>query len=125
MAAIAVEHPVPAPTGGGYASMTETRLERRIRLDLRRVRETAGYTQEGIAELFGWNRDAVSKLENGSRRIRMADFLQVVDFCREAIPGHPAVALIEHYAPAKSRRGKSPYAPPTAKEAADEDPDED
>src|SRR4051794_29411344 len=90
---------------------TETKLERRIREDLRAIREAARLSQEAIGEIFGWEKAAVSKIELGYNKVKLADFLRIVDFCREAIPNHPAVVLADYYAP-RRRGDRSPYTTP-------------
>ena len=85
-------------------AVAETALELTIRLDIRAMREAAGVSQYAIAELFGWERDAVSKLEVGRVRVKLDDYIRIAKFCRDAIPGHPAVALAERYLPVQNRR---------------------
>ena len=81
----------------------------RISNDIRAIREAAGMTQAAVADIFGWERDAVSKIEAGKVRIRLIDYLAVVKFCRHAIPGHPAIALAEFYIPSRKVRPVVPY----------------
>jgi DNA-binding XRE family transcriptional regulator len=64
--------------------------------ELRQVRESAGLSQQAIADLYEWNRDAVSKFETGKRRMSLFDYLRFIDLMREQIPAHPAVPLADH-----------------------------
>ena len=82
----------------------ESLIEQRICAELREIREAAGVTQGEIADLFGWERAAVHKMESGMVRVRLSDYLAIMRYLREFVPGHPGVALADHYA--KPRRPK-------------------
>jgi hypothetical protein len=101
--------PIPAPCSGSNVMPNETRVDKRIRKDVRAIREAAGLSQEAIGDLFGWQKAAVSKVEKGYYRIRLSDYLRIVDFCRDAIPDHPALALADYYAPRKRGDRVNPY----------------
>jgi transcriptional regulator with XRE-family HTH domain len=75
--------------------MTTTREA--IGTDLRRLREESGVAQQAVADVFGWNRDAVSKIERGVTRLSLIDYLRTMDFLREVDPDHPGVVLAAYY----------------------------
>ena len=83
----------------------ESLIEQRIAAELRQMRETANVTQSELADLFGWEKAAVSKLESGMVRVRLADYLAIMRYLREFVPGHPGVALADHFA--KPKRSKA------------------
>ena len=83
----------------------ESLMEQRIREEMREMRVASGLSQTGVAELFGWEKAAVSKMENGLVRIRLSDYLTLAKHVRHFIPGHPGVALADHFA--KPKRTKA------------------
>lgn len=83
----------------------ESLIEQRICAELREVREAAGVTQGQIADLFGWERAAVHKMESGAVRVRLADYLAIMRYLRDFVPGHPALALFDHFS--KPKRTKA------------------
>ena len=66
---------------------------RRIGQNIRQLREDAGWTQEQLADLFGWNRDAISKIESGKRPVALYEYLQLLWFLRDVDLNHPGVSL--------------------------------
>lgn len=76
----------------------------RIGEQLRMARESEGFTQQEIGDLFGWGRDAISKLESGTLNISLADYLILVHFLRDHLPArHPGVALHDFAALPRNR----------------------
>lgn len=66
-----------------------------IGADLRKHREAAELRQEDLADIVGWNKDAISKAERGQFPIKLYDYLVLMRFLRDTDPTHPAVALAE------------------------------
>jgi len=77
-------------------SPAEQQFYARLGAELRQVREAAGLSQQAVADLYEWNRDAVSKFERGVRRMSLFDYLRFMDLMREQLPAHPAVPLADH-----------------------------
>ena len=76
-----------------------------IGADIHRLRKRAGLTGTQLAAIFGWGRDAISKLETGKNDTYLYDYLKIVRALQRADPGHPAVALAEMLIPpSRSRR---------------------
>lgn len=69
--------------------------------DIRTLREAAEMPQQQIADMFGWQRDAVSKIETGKNNLSLYDYLQIVRWLGEMEPNHPALALAARYLPAR------------------------
>jgi transcriptional regulator with XRE-family HTH domain len=69
----------------------------RVGNDLRTLREAGGLSQQAVADLFGWQRDAISKVERGERNLTVYDYLRLLRFFRDVAPDHPALALAERY----------------------------
>lgn len=68
----------------------------RLGADLRAARERAGLSQAAVAEVFGWQRDAISKIECGKNSLTVLEYLTLVDFLRAFYPPDaPAVALAD------------------------------
>lgn len=63
--------------------------------ELRAYRELAGLSQDAVAEVLGWGRDAISKIETGKNGLRLYDYLLLMEFLRDGSPGHPAHSLRE------------------------------
>lgn len=69
---------------------------------IRDARTSAGISQQAVADLFDWQRDALSKLERGNTDISLYSFLIICDFLREFLPpDHPALALYESLTPGR------------------------
>jgi DNA-binding XRE family transcriptional regulator len=76
----------------------------RLGEQLRAARESEGFTQQEVADLFGWGRDAISKLESGTLNVSLADYLLLVHFLRDHLPpGYPAVVLHDIAASPRNR----------------------
>jgi transcriptional regulator with XRE-family HTH domain len=76
--------------------------------ELRAAREAAELSQQAISDLFGWNRDATSKLEAGSLNISLKDYLTLCQFMREFMdPDHPALALYTRLNRSRRTKGDS------------------
>lgn len=85
-------------------------LYQRAGQEIRTMRLAAGASQEMVADLFGWTRDALSKIERGIRPISLFEYLNVMWFLRSSKPDHPAVALaglLLYPKPAERPAGKS------------------
>ncbi len=67
----------------------------KIGMDIRAARKGAGKSQQEIADLFGWNRDAVSKIETGKVSVSLRSYLVIMRFCAPPESDHPGVALAE------------------------------
>jgi hypothetical protein len=77
-------------------------FRRRLGQELRRFREASGISQDLAADVNGWNRDAMSKIERGERPIGMFEYLRLMWFYQELEPDHPAVALAARLLPRHS-----------------------
>lgn len=81
-------------------------VKERAGAEIRKWREELGLSQDSIAKLFGWNRDAMSKIETGKNNLSLHDYLTIVMFLREAAPpDHPALALANQLTYGGIRRG--------------------
>lgn len=78
-------------------------FRRRVGQELRELREASGLSQESVADLFNWSRDAISKIERGDRPLGMYEWLRLMQFYRDAIPNHPGVALVARLLPSVPR----------------------
>ena len=76
---------------------------RLVGAELRSLRLKADLSLESVAEVFGWNRDAISKIERGQRNMLLSDYLTLMLFYRDLAPGHPALALAARFKKGKSR----------------------
>lgn len=72
--------------------------------ELRSIRLEADLPLAEVGDLFGWGRDALSKIELGLRGISLHDYLKLMHFYREIVPNHPAVALAAYFRPTRSKR---------------------
>lgn len=72
---------------------------------IRAWREAAGLSQDEVAQyVFGWGRDAMSKIESGKNSLFLHDYMLMCHFFREVIPeGHPGVALADSLLPRRGR----------------------
>ena len=73
----------------------------RVGAELREFREAAKLTQQDVADLYGWGRDAIKKVEMGERGLSVAAYIGIVRYFAVddfAPPTHPAVALAEYFA---------------------------
>lgn len=65
--------------------------------EIREARLAANMTQESLADVLGWGKDAVSKLERGLLDIKLRDYLTLVSTLALFLPrDHPGRALVEH-----------------------------
>jgi transcriptional regulator with XRE-family HTH domain len=70
-------------------------IQDRVGAEIKTWRKALGWSQQDVGDLFGWNRDAVSKVETGKNNISLHDYLVIVRSLAEGIPRrHPAVALM-------------------------------
>jgi transcriptional regulator with XRE-family HTH domain len=87
-------------------------FRRQVGRELRELREAYGLSQATVADVFGWNRDAMSKIERGATPLGMFEYLRLMLFYRERVPEHPAVALAARLLPGVPRlpiqRGDQP-----------------
>lgn len=97
----AVRRSIEAPNP---ATAERARLSELIGADIRRIREGAGRSQQSIAELFNWGRDAISKLETGKNDVYLYDYLKMVNSFRETVPDHPALFLYDYLFPKRKHR---------------------
>jgi transcriptional regulator with XRE-family HTH domain len=64
-----------------------------------------GLSQQSVADLFDWNRDAMSKVETGKNNLTLHQYLTLVRFLQEAVPlDHPALALADQLSHRRVRR---------------------
>ena len=70
-------------------------FRRQVGTELRRLREAYGLSQAAVAGAFGWQRDAMSKIERGDSLLGMYEYLRLLAYYRERVPNHPAVALAD------------------------------
>lgn len=71
--------------------------------ELRGMRKKAGVPLQVVCDVFGWGRDAMSKIELGRRAISLHDYVRLMAFYREVDPDHPGVALAAYF---KAKAGK-------------------
>ncbi len=68
--------------------------------ELRIAREASGLSQQDVADVFDWRRNAISKLERGDLNISLYQYLDLVRFSEDFLPpDHAGVALADHYMP--------------------------
>ena len=68
----------------------------RIGAEVRAAREQAELSQAAVADMFGWERDAISKIERGVNSLTLYDYLRLMTWLRDELdPAHPALALAE------------------------------
>lgn len=68
-----------------------------IGAEFRQARMDAGLRQADLADVMGWGKDAISKLERGVLDIKLGDYLTLISTLAYYIPAdHPARALLEH-----------------------------
>lgn len=75
----------------------------RMGAEIRSLREASEMPQQAVADLFGWQRDAISKIENGRTNLSLYDYLRLMIFLRDTQPDHPAVTLADHLIPRRRR----------------------
>jgi transcriptional regulator with XRE-family HTH domain len=69
---------------------------RRVGAQIRTARVSTEASQQELGDLFGWGRDAISKLELGTLNVSLFDYLLLVDYLGEHMPpDHPALALLK------------------------------
>lgn len=86
------------------AATLEAKAIERIGADIRHLRTSLQLSQQTVSDIFGWNRDAMSKVENGVTHLPLVNYLRIMDMLKEADPQHPAHALVRRYLrPTKSR----------------------
>jgi DNA-binding XRE family transcriptional regulator len=92
-----INTPISRPKGYAVpkAKMTPAEADtlRRAGQGIREMRETAGLAQQDIADIFGWSRDAISKIERGVNTISLFQYLKIIDCLREVDRAHPALPL--------------------------------
>jgi transcriptional regulator with XRE-family HTH domain len=74
---------------------------------LRAARRDAGLVQQDIANLFGVQRDAISKIEKGETDISLYMFMSICENLKNTMPAdHPVFGLLRDLmpAPASGRR---------------------
>jgi transcriptional regulator with XRE-family HTH domain len=77
----------------------------RVGAEIRGWREAAEVSQQAVGEVFGWGRDAMSKVELGKNNLTLHDYCVVVDFLRDVIPpDHPSLALADSLLGRRPRR---------------------
>ena len=75
-------------------------FDARLGAELRAARERAGLSQAAVAEVFGWQRDAISKIERGKNGLTVLEYLTLVHRLRDHFPeAHPAVPLADAMLP--------------------------
>lgn len=61
--------------------------------DLRSIREQARLPLEDVASILGFQRNALSRIERGQRRIHLIDYLHIIWYFRHLTQDHPAMPL--------------------------------
>jgi transcriptional regulator with XRE-family HTH domain len=91
-------------------------LLNQIGADIRQAREAAGLPQQAIANLFGWTRDAISKMERGINDTEVYDVVIIMDYLREYSESHPIHPLIGRWysLPKRTKNSTSDAATPLA-----------
>src|SRR2546429_1374163 len=59
---------------------------RRLRAELRRIREESGLTQKAVAEALGWSTSKVVRIETGAVKISTSDLMALVHYYRITDP---------------------------------------
>lgn len=72
---------------------------RRMGADLKELRLAAGLSQQAVADVFGWRRDSISKVENGQRPLGLYEYLTLLQFLQAVEPNHAALALARRLIP--------------------------
>lgn len=73
-------------------------MARRVGAELRKYRTAHGPNALSpglVGSLFGWQRDALYKIERGERHVSLFDYLQLMWLYKETCPGHPALVLAQ------------------------------
>lgn len=82
------------------------RIKLAVGRDILTWRAEAGASQDVIARRFGWNRDAISKIETGKNAVSMYHYLNIAQLLRDDIAeDHPVRALLDHM---RSENPKNP-----------------
>src|SRR5690242_7911017 len=74
-------------------------FKQKLGAELRQLREASGLTLQTVSDLFGWGRDAMSKVERGLINISLYDYLQLMHFYRDLDLDHPGVKLAARMLP--------------------------
>lgn len=72
---------------------TPTIRERRIAIEVRRIREQVGLTLDQAAERLGWSRATLGRMETAVRRIKPAELQRLLDIY--GVDGHRRYDLVE------------------------------
>jgi nucleoside phosphorylase/transcriptional regulator with XRE-family HTH domain len=67
--------------------------QRRLRTELRRIREAAGHTQKTVAEALGWSTSKLIRIETGAVQISTSDLMAMLHFYRITDPESEAAML--------------------------------
>src|ERR1700733_6127453 len=68
-----------APTPGALLSLSEDFLDSNYPgAYIRGLREKAGVSQAKLAELFGWQRDAIAEIEKGITDVSLRDYRAII-----------------------------------------------
>ena len=65
--------------------------------DIKEMRERIGLSQAEIANVMGWGRFAMSKIETGQTNLSLFDYLRLISTLEEAERGHPAFTVMRRY----------------------------
>jgi transcriptional regulator with XRE-family HTH domain len=77
-------------------------FQERMGRELRTLREAGGVSQAAVADLFGWQRNAISKLEAGRTTTNIYNYLRLINFlAHDTEPDHPARALLRRFMPSE------------------------
>ena len=75
----------------------EHAFDRAVGADIRAMRMAADVSQESLAELLNWNKDAISKIERGVNSTSFYDYLKLMMPFAHDNPDHPALDLARKY----------------------------
>lgn len=68
-------------------------FQRRLAEEIRTIRKASDLTQTNVADLFGWGKSAISKIEKSDYNLSLYHYLRIMYSLRDSDPNHPGVEL--------------------------------
>ena len=68
-------------------------FQRRLAEEIRTIRKASDWTQTNVADLFGWGKSAISKIEKADYNLSLYHYLRIMYSLRDSDPDHPGVEL--------------------------------
>ena len=72
---------------------TLVEFQYRLADEVKTIRRVSGVTQTQVADLFGWGKSAISKIEKANYNLSLYHYLQIMYSFRDSDPYHPGVEL--------------------------------